>query len=335
MTPREAARAEFLATTDWHDALIAPLAGDASARSYARLSGPAGPAILMDAPPELDLKTRAFVDLATHLRQINLSAPNIYAADLTRGFLILEDLGQATVYDRAPQDADAECTLYRKLCDIALHLWAHPPNLALPHYDAREMTAQMDLFADWYCSHTTGSDPAAARELLATLSDRLAQSLPNELGLIHRDYHVQNLLFLPDRSGLASIGILDFQDAMLGPQTYDIASLLTDARQDVPADLRRDMLDHVQRKTDCDAAALSQEFALCALQRNLRIIGIFARLALRDGKPHYPTLLPRVFGYVQEALTHPSLSDLTPLFARAAASPTPEVIANLQSGVRA
>lgn len=331
MTSRDTMRADFLASTDWHDAQIIDMTPDASARSYARLSGGAGRAVLMDAPPDLDLKTDMFMRLAGHLNNIGLSAPKILAANPALGFLILEDLGEHLVYDRTERAETSETALYTRLCDVALHLWANPPKFELPRYDAGEMTAQMDLFADWYCTYTQGSDPQAARDLIAQLSERIASVLPDETGLIHRDYHVQNLLFVPTRNGLASIGILDFQDAMLGPQAYDIASLLTDARQDVPARLRQQMLGHCAQVTGRDLDGFSREFALCALQRNLRIIGIFARLSLRDGKRHYPALLPRVFGYIDEALSHPALSDLAALFTRAAAAPAADVIRALQT----
>ena len=332
MTARRIQTQDFLATTDWQSATPEPITGDASARRYWRLIGPRPSAILMDAPPEFDLKTQAFVDLAQHLNAIGLSAPQILAADIANGFLILEDLGTAQVYNRAPANFEAEQTLYAHLADIALHLWDNPPTMPLPRFDAAAMTDQMGLFADWYCTHTPGSDAVAAVELIETVSQRLAAHLSTKTGLIHRDYHVQNMLFLPGRPGLADIGLIDFQDAMLSAQAYDIASLLTDARQDVSPALRRATLDHVTEKTARDADDLALEFALCALQRNLRIIGIFARLSVRDGKPHYPTLLPRVWAYVEEALDNPNLKDLRALFNRAATPPAPDIITHLQAG---
>lgn len=331
MTDRSEARITFLASTDWATSSIEPLAGDASARRYARLTGSNVPAILMDAPPELDLKTQTFMDLATHLRSIGLSAPEVFAADLTHGFLILEDLGPDLVFNRDTSDQTKETKLYHQLCDIALQLWNNPPPFELPSYDTTTMSEQMDLFVDWYCEHAPGADQGAATELLAAVSEQLKIHLPAQTGLLHRDFHAQNLLFLPKRAGLASIGLLDFQDAMIGPQCYDIASLLTDARQDVDPDVRDDSLAHVANVTGRDADDLSLEFALCALQRNLRIIGVFARLSLHDKKPFYPTLLPRVFAYTREALSNPSLTHLTSLFETAAPHPTSDVIKALQT----
>lgn len=317
MTPRAARIATFLDTAGWGMATRAPLAGDASNRRYERLSG--GPvdacAVLMDAPPEKGEDTRPFVHIARHLRGLGLSAPKILAEDNAAGLLLLEDLGD-DLYARVLQEARADETeIYAAAVDALVALHNHPPPADLPPYHPDLMAEKAALAGQWYAGGSAtvaaaGPDHPAARALADSIGPLLARHVPTATVLVQRDYHAENLLWLPDRQGIARVGLLDFQDALAGHPAYDLVSLLEDARRDVPKALQSTMLARYIAATGTDADKFRRAYALLGAQRNLRILGVFARLSLHYGKPHYADLIPRVWGHLQQDLTHPDLTGL-------------------------
>jgi len=331
MTDRSATLADFLAATDWHAAEARPLAGDASNRRYLRLHRPDGArAVLMDAPPEKGEDVRPFTRIARYLTAIGLSAPAILAEDATRGFLILEDLGDALfarVLERAPED---EMLLYTAATDVLAALHDHAPPADLPPYSPQVMADMAALSFDWYLKGATGEDSPARADFHTTIHDLLQLHAPESDVLIQRDYHAENLLWLPERTGIARVGLLDFQDAMRGHRAYDLVSVLQDARRDVSPATESAMIAHYIAATDTDPDRFTTAYHALGAQRNLRILGVFARLCLRDGKAHYIDLIPRVWGLLQRDLAHPALAPLATLVQSTLPAPSPAILTRLK-----
>lgn len=321
---RAAEAADFLARAGWGSAERRKLAGDASFRRYERLTGPQGSAVLMDAPPEAGEDCRPFVAIGGHFRSLGFSAPALYAADLERGFLLLEDLGDG-LFARDVAAGGNEALLYETAVDLLLELHTHaaPESLplaqgasyAVPPYSEALLMREADLLPDWYLPELTGrrTGAEARAEYDALWQDLMPWMRAASPVLVHRDYHAENLIWLPERSGSARVGLLDYQDGVLGHPAYDLISLLSDARRDVGPDLSNAMLARYvacarARDPGFDAEAFRTSFAVFGAQRNCKILGIFARLWRRDGKPGYLALLPRVWRNLERDLANPALA---------------------------
>jgi aminoglycoside/choline kinase family phosphotransferase len=316
---REAAIAAFLAGTGWRVDELRPLAGDASFRSYRRLVRGGRRAVLMDAPPAYE-DVRPFVRMAEHLRRLGFSAPAVHAADLDAGLLLLEDLGDDTFTRLLAAGAD-ERTLYRLAVDVLVALHALPAEEAipagLPAYDLDRLTKEALLFVDWYLPAVTGEPPppAARAAYLKSWEAVLPTVLAQPPTLVLRDYHVDNLLRLEARPGLAACGLLDFQDAVAGAAAYDLMSLLEDARRDIGEPLRAEMLcRYRERSRLAGAPGFADAYAILAAQRHAKVIGIFTRLSRRDGKHGYLVHIPRVWGLLGRALAHGALGPVAAWF---------------------
>ncbi|MDA5092939.1 phosphotransferase [Aliiroseovarius sp. KMU-50] len=298
----------FLEENGLQDAKPTPLAGDASARRYFRLLRAGVPYVLMDDPSEAIQPRQAFIDIASHLRAIGLSAPEIISHDLPNGFILMEDLGDTLFAREIDTHPACENRLYFAAIDIFDPLHAAPP-LAVPRYDAKTMAAATDLAFLWYReTPTTKLDPDALQiqsELRRALQ---AVDIPPALSL--RDYHAENLIWLPNRTGHAQVGLLDFQDAVLTHPIYDLVSLTRDARRDVSPDVAQACLQRFAEARGGDIEALTHAAAVIAVQRNLRILGIFARLSRKMGKLSYVDLIPRVWAMLLNDLEHPELTGL-------------------------
>ncbi len=303
MTSRADRITAFLEGSGWGQATRAPLAGDASNRRYERLSLNGAPAVLMDAPPEKGEDVRPFVHVARYLSGLGLSAPSLLACDETEGFLLLEDLGDALFARVIPQQPNLETQLYTAATDVLLELHQAPPPDGLKPYDAAVMADMAALAYRWYAGREAGNFTASFRKLLSAHVTDLSV-------LIQRDYHAENLLWLPERSGAARVGLLDFQDAMLGHPAYDLVSLLQDARRDVPQAVEAAMISHYIAVSGQDRASFERAYALLGAQRNLRILGVFGRLSLHYNKPHYVDFIPRVWAYLLRDLEHPALAPI-------------------------
>lgn len=279
----------FLSDAGWADAAARPLAGDASKRRYVRLARGAQSAILMDAPvaSKADQASfQAFRTIAMYLRTLGLSAPEELHADPAKGLLLLEDFGDLSLSRLLENTPDVAHEAYRTTADLLSLLKAPPPqNLQAP--DATEMAQMIALTFDFL------PDSDALRDdLLGALTIALHTHAPGPSVLSLRDVHADNLMWLPDREGPARIGLLDFQDALLLPDGYDLASLLDDPRREVPEAWRAALI--ATHSTPTRIATLS-------LQRNLRILGIFRRLSTDLGKPAYAAFLPRTRTLVARA----------------------------------
>lgn len=300
----------FIREAGWGDAACGPLAGDASNRKYLRLSRANGEtAVVMDADPGKGEDVRPFVLIARHLEAAGLSAPKILAKDEGRGFLVLEDLGDAIYARILERDPSQETALYLAAADALAHLHLAPLPPGIAAYDAGTMTDRAALAYEWY-ARGAGRDSSALRDFRSLMAECLDRLAPGTPVLALRDFHAENLIWLPGRQGVARVGLLDFQDALAGHPAYDLASLLTDARRDVSANLRETTTRHFLDRTGHPAEDFLAASAVLGVQRNLRILGVFARLSMHYGKPGYIRLIPRVWGHLVRDLGHPRLAPL-------------------------
>lgn len=332
MTDRTALLTRFIQDTGWADASRLTVAGDASNRRYERLSRADGSTIiLMDAPADKGEDVRPFIAIAEHLRSIGLSAPEILHRDIAHGFLLIEDLGDDLFKQVIARDPALELPLYEASVDVltVLHAAPMPP---LAPYDTATMTNFAARAYDWYLFGLTGlrntAEQAEFERLMAALLAPL-EAAPQVL--IQRDYHAENLLWLPERQGAARVGLLDFQDAMRGHAAYDLVSILQDARRDVPPALEAAMIDRYLAQNPQNEDAFRSAYAILGVQRNLRIVGAFARLCIDLGKPRYIDLIPRVWEFVERNLAHPALAPIADHIRTTLPPPSADRLALLKS----
>jgi hypothetical protein len=350
--PRAAEIDHFLKSVGWGDAERRPLPGDASTRRYFRMVHGPNTAMLLDqpqgaessaCPPDADEATRQslgynaiarlagpdtrqFAAIAAELNALGLSAPRILAAEYEKGLLLTEDLGDARFADII-RDGEPETPLYAAAIEALAELHRHPAPRVMRNaqgvtahllpYDGLAMMAEVELLPEWFFPVAGGVDcTASARDAYrAAWAETLRGLSAQPPVMTLRDFHAENLMWLPERQGVARVGLLDFQDALAGSPAYDLISLLEDARRDVSPALAEMMAAHyvTLRKTRdaaFDEAQLRQDAAILAAQRNAKIIGIFARLWKRDGKTRYLGFLPRMWGYMERDLAHPAMAEL-------------------------
>lgn len=329
MIDRSAELTDFLARHGWGQADRRHLAGDASDRRYERLRLGAATAVLMDNPPGGADDPAAFAAMARHLRGLGLSAPAILAEDLDRGLLLLEDLGDDVFARLVEAEPNREAELYAAAVDTLLHLQAAPPPGGLPNLAAEDWATAAGFALDWYAFAVTGNRPDPA-PFHAALTRALRTHADGPRVLILRDFHAENLLWLPGRAGLARVGLLDFQLGQLGQPGYDLVSLLQDARRDVSPATEARMIARFAAATRTDPQAFSAHYATLGAQRALRILGVFARLRLVAGKPRYMALIPRVWGQLQRNLAHPALAELRAVCDRLLPAPTPDLLLKIE-----
>lgn len=312
----------LLQNTDFSNAELQPLAGDASFRRYIRVLKGDRSAMLMDAPPDKE-DVRPFMLTAQYLYDKGYSAPGILAEHAGAGLLLLEDLGDDS-FTRILKAANPQeqATLERQLYAAAIDVLAqwhdsgagfsNPQQLTVPVYDYALLMREVNLFADWFLPQILGKEQALklASEYKSLWHDLISGTpLATDIW-VHRDYHADNLMWLPERSGIKRVGLLDFQDGVYGDAAYDLVSLLEDARRDVPADVVDAMLRRYIDASGVNDDRFMAAYAMLGAQRNSKIIGIFARLAARDNKHHYLDYLPRVWKHLERDLQHPSLAKL-------------------------
>jgi aminoglycoside/choline kinase family phosphotransferase len=351
---REEARVAFLKAAGLAHAAREPLPGDASTRRYERLRLPSGATrMLMDAPPLAEGpacdpawsaaerrsagwnamarlaagRVDAFAATAAFLRDQGLSAPAIEALDAGQGLAVIEDFGEG-VFARLMEQGQDERELYFAAIDAQarLHQAAPPPVLSagglswpLLTYDAVALKAGADLFVEWQPRLNPALDlgPEARAEWDGLWTGIAQRGEAGAAVFAHRDFHAENLLWLPERAGAARVGMIDFQDALLAHPSWDLHSLLQDARRDVSPDLERAALDrYFARRPGLDREAFLADYAALAALNEARILGVFARLIARDGKPRYRQFMPRMWGQLQRNLENPALADLKRWFDR-------------------
>lgn len=333
----------FLAKAGWAKAARKFLEGDASSRRYERLNLDGLPAVLMDMPERDDTKLlkngRTYSDtaklahsvtaaaaIARALKEKGYSAPDIYASDLSQGFLLTEDLGDKVYGRLIKQGADMRESLREAvavLARMANESW--PDKFAagegkthsVPAYDAQAYEIELDLFLQWFLPAFTGKpvEVSVAWEFSMIWKKLLEPILASPPVLVLRDYHSPNLIWLPEREGLARVGIIDTQDALMGHAAYDLGSLLQDARVEVAPEAADELLEHycsLRKAADpgFDEASLRRAVLILSTQRLLKVLGIFVRLSHRDGKHGYLKLIPNLMKYLTRNLAQPELVSL-------------------------
>ncbi|VVT17385.1 aminoglycoside phosphotransferase family protein [Erythrobacter sp. EC-HK427] len=296
---------DFLNHAGWGGAQISALPGDASFRRYFRIADGDRRAMLMDAPPPNE-DPRPFLHVGKWLDAQGLRAPKIYAENLDRGFVLIEDFGNDRMRDWLDDNPSEERRAYTDAIDALVELHQRPPGPFDP-YAMDVYLREVALFPEWFCPAAgitvdAGSYLVAWEEALGPL---LLRQQPGVTVL--RDYHAENIMLLgPQGEYSGGQGLIDFQDALVGHRAYDIVSLLQDARRDVSEELEGAMLEHYRSRivTDAEFAA---DYARLGAQRNAKIVGIFARLWQRDGKPRYLAMIPRVWAAMERDLAHPAL----------------------------
>lgn len=332
MTNRTVMARALVAQTPWANATHAPLAGDASNRRYERLTDPetGKTAVLMDAPPQHAEDVAQFAKVAEYLRSIGLNAPEIYAEDSEFGFLLLEDLGDDLFARVLVQTPGRERELYQAATDVLIHLH-QAPTLSLQSWGPALMTELAALSFTKYAHGILGThDEDAQQRFEHRFSDILHSDTSGAKVVVLRDYHSENLIWMPGREGLQQVGLLDFQTAMLGHPAYDLVSLLQDVRRSVAPGTEMQMVNHYISTTGVDDHDFRTAYSVLGAQRNLRILGVFARLATDFGKSHYVDLIPAAWGHLMRDLEHPALVSVADLLRDALPAPTPENLSRLR-----
>jgi aminoglycoside/choline kinase family phosphotransferase len=349
---REAAKRAFLSANGLGDARREPLAGDASTRAYERLHRPGkAPLIFMDQPPSIETapcppsaspderralgynasarlaagRVDAFIASAGYLRARGLSAPQIQAADAPLGLAVLEDLGDG-LYARLVEAGAAEAPLYEAAIDVLLQLHQEsPPDVLsadgsswpLLSYDELALRTGLDMFIEWWPKYA-GTEPFAADAVdqwEAIWAPIRARGAAGASVFCHRDYHAENLIWLPARRGAARVGLLDFQDALRAHPAWDLLSLLQDARRDVPPALESAMLErYLTARPDLDRETFLADYAGLAALNAARIVFIFARQVAFFKRPRYRDLLPRVWATLERDIAAPNMAPIKAWF---------------------
>lgn len=304
---------EFLDEAGWGGAEVEPLPGDASFRRYFRIRKGTHSAMLMDAPPPHE-DTRPFLHVGKYLAEFGMRAPKIYAELPERGMVLIEDFGIDRMRDWLDLNPAEEKPIYAKAIDALVELHDCPPGPFSP-YDMTTYLRETALFPEWFCPMAGlqvdgDAYKAAWDEALAPMVARQGKGVT-----VLRDYHAENIMLLSD----GAQGLIDFQDALVGHPAYDLVSLLQDARRDVSLDLEADMLAHYHERLEkagkpLDRQVFEADYARLGAQRNAKIVGIFSRLAKRDGKPRYLSMIPRVWKAMERDLAHPALAPVARWF---------------------
>ena len=306
---------QFLKKNDWDDGDRKLLAADASFRHYDRIIKGNESRVLMDAPPPME-DIRPFVLVDQKLESLGFTVPHIYDKDEEHGFILLSDMGDDTYTRLIAKGAD-EKALYELATDVLIKLHSFEerdvvPN-NLPKYDNEALLNEADLFTQWYMPAVFGkeTDENVAKEYDELWLKLFSKVHATPQTMVLRDYHVDNLMIVPGKTGLNKCGLLDFQDALHGSIVYDIMSLLEDARRDIDDDLYRTMQDRYIKGVGIkNVEEFKTAWAILAAQRHAKVLGIFVRLCVRDHKPRYLVHINRLWRLIERALQHPVLAEL-------------------------
>ena len=322
MTDRAILLKEFVNQTIWRDWAWVSVTDDASNRRYWRLCHEGRAVIVMDDDPAHGGSTKAFAEIAALLLSEQLQVPHILAHDSDQGFMIISDLGPTDMAAWLRRNPNDEKRLYQSATDvlIKLHHIAAPPNLTA--MTARHGADMIGFVGEFYSQNDVG-------DLIGQMQAALAAHAPEANTLALRDFHAENLIWRDAHDGIDRIGLLDFQDAFRAPAGYDRVSLLTDARRDVSPAVADEMKTYFM-KTIGAGPDFTAQLACLGVQRNLRILGIFGRLSLHFGKSKYLDLIPRVWGHIENDLSHPALGTLRQAAMDSVPAPTPALLESLR-----
>lgn len=320
----------FLTQAGWADAARQPLAGDASARRYLRLTYGARGAVLMDANPQTGERVDRFMEVGHWLRDQGYSAPALLAADPENGLLLLEDLGDHLIARLVAADPARERPLYLAVTDFLCDLHRRPPPDFLAVADGAALADLSARVEDWYLPAADATPTDASASIARAIAGLYGDLSDGQRTMSLRDFHAENLIWLPGRAGVARIGLLDFQDAFVTHPAYDLVSLCQDARRDVSVETEAACVAAYLQDMGFDAGRFGAIYALLGAQRALRIMAVFARLCLRSGKAHYLDYMPRVWGYLNRNLAHPALATLARAVADGLPPPTPETLRRIK-----
>lgn len=310
---RSALRTAFLAKTSYYDWQLEALTADASFRRYFRLSHNGQSVLLMDSPPDSE-DMDSYIKVAQYLISVGLRAPNIHALDSDNGFAIIEDFGNQTYTQLLDAGAQAE-PLYRLAINALAWLHNHldVSQIDIPRYEQGYYQDEAALFIDWYWPARTGDQisDSLRLEYMEVWQQLLAGVSTDNECMILRDYHVDNLMVIDGESGLNSCGLLDFQDALIGSRAYDMVSLFEDARRDVDQAMAQQLVaDYLNDFSPQQTADFYYDYNVLGAHRHIKVVGIFVRLCVRDGKSHYLDYLPRVQRLLEQSLLKPELKPL-------------------------
>jgi aminoglycoside/choline kinase family phosphotransferase len=312
----------FVSKTLWKNWTQTPVPGDASARRYWRLTNGTQTVILMDDAPELGGRSVDFATIAQLLTSHGFCAPHILAHDAGNGLMIISDLGTQDVAAWLRIHPEQEKRLYQSSVDVLLKLHKMTPPSGLDRMTAQIGADMLAVVGEFY-SHGDVSD------LQHEMHTALRAHAPVADTIALRDFHAENLIWRNAHKGQDRIGLLDFQDAFVAPAGYDLVSLLRDARRDVGPDTVEAMISYFSEQIGAKSEFRTQ-LACIAIQRNLRILGVFGRLSLKMGRVRYLDLIPRVWGDIQSDLADPALGKLRQVIRDTVPMPTPTLLAGLK-----
>lgn len=327
MTKREEQIKELLRKNNLLCAPTEKITSDASNRKYLRLTKGNKTVILMDSNPKKNEPVNNFIYFTNFLRKHHFSAPKIYDSDIPNGLLLLEDLGARNFADILKVKPKVETNIYKEAVNQLIMIQSkETPKQAKP-YSTEILIEEALLFTEWYLGKTNSSRLSTQfTSLLTPLLKKIDQTKPT---LVLRDFHAENLIWMNSRKNFKRVGLLDYQDALIGHPAYDIASLLKDARRDVSIEVRDIMTNHYLEKTKHNKDLFLRDYSILSAQRNLKIIGIFSRLSIRDKKKNYVKLIPRVWKNLENDFMHPDLKNLSKFINAVAPYPNVKILKNL------
>ena len=311
MVPRINQINDFLKSNKIETKNLIPIKNDASFRKYFRVDKK----ILMDADPNLGEDVSSFININHLLTDFRLNVPEIYSIDKENGFLLIEDLGE-NIFSKILNSENEE-QLYKQAIEVLAEIYKK--NLEefsnfsfLEKYSIEKLQDESQLFIEWYLKKyldidITDTDIQDFKEIISTIFNALNTNFEK---LVLRDYHVDNLILQNSKSGLKKVGILDFQDAVIGSSSYDLISIVEDVRRPISNDLKNKLIKYFIDLTGYEVNQLEKELAFYSVQRNLKILGIFSRLNLRDNKPRYMLYNDNAWKYIESNLDNPTMINL-------------------------
>ncbi|GAB4165658.1 MAG: phosphotransferase [Rickettsiaceae bacterium] len=297
-----------------------PMVGDAGMRSYYRVKDNKTSFVVMDCPPDY-AEVEIFANISKFLLERGFSAPQVFKQNLEQGFLLLEDFGNVSIkkyLETGGKSTEKRKQIYCLIIDLLVSLQSKDRLSTLKEFDNEMLCKELEVFIDWYVPYAYKRKLKVheLEEFIKLWQSVLAQKVPMPRAMVLRDYHLENMMYLEQRSSVQKIGLLDFQDALWGSPIYDLVSVLEDARFDVPRNEALDLIDYFVIKTGLNKDAVLLNYHVLGAQRNCRILGVFARKAIRDGNDGYLKYIPRVQGYLRYDLSHPVLSEIKIWFSK-------------------